>query len=201
MKHISMVTFVIGLSLLLLLIATPLRSEPQDLPYQPETFTPLPVIEPLEPIQKFEPLPIVETEILELGTLPIKHVLRPELTKAAFQLVKLQSEKGATTTPENWLLALEWCESNGDNTAINEIDRDGTSSYYAYQFKPATFRNYAERYGVIDRGLSHQNLMEELKDFENTRATVQGMMKDPSVIWENQFPDCVKNHIGRPPET
>ena len=130
----------------------------------------------------------------------MKYALRPELTKAAFDLVVLQRSRGATSTPENWLLALEWCESNGDNTAINEIDRDGTASYYAYQFKPSTFRNYAEKYGVIDKGLSHAELMEALKDFQKTRATVQGMMEDPSVIWESQFPVCVKDFIGRPPK-
>lgn len=180
---------------LALLITTPPQSEPQDLPQQPEIFTQLPTLEKFEPTHT-----TVDTEILELETLPIKHALRPELTKAAFDLVTLQRLKGATSTPENWLLALEWCESNGDNTAINAIDLDGTASYYAYQFKPATFRNYAEKYGVIERGLSHRDLMDQLKDFEQTRATVRGMMADPSVRWETQFPACVTKYIGRPPE-
>lgn len=195
MKHISLIALAIGLSLPLLLIATPHRSEPQPSPLPPETYQNIPPIEPLKPIEILEPSIISPAEIP-----PMKYALRPELTKAAFDLVVLQRARGATSTPENWLLALEWCESNGDNTAINEIDRDGTSSYYAYQFKPSTFRNYAEAYGIIDKGLSHQGLMEALKDFEKTRATVRGMMQDPSVIWENQFPDCVRKHIGRPPQ-
>jgi hypothetical protein len=180
---------------LALFITIPHKSEPRDLPQQPEVFTQISTIKEFE-----ETHTTVDKEIIEPETLPIKHPFRPELTKAAFDLVKLQRANGATTTPEVWLLALEWCESNGDNTAINNIDLDGTPSYYAFQFKPSTFRHYGEKYGVIERGLSDQELMNELKLFEKSQATVRGMMTDPSVKWENQFPDCVRKHIGRPPE-
>lgn len=193
MKQISTIAIAIGLALLFLLI-TPQRSEPQHVPEQSNTFEPLSVIEPLPEIEILE----VQKRIPEVP--PVKHPFRPDLTKAAFELVKLQRQIGATTTPDTWILALEWCESNGDNTAINEVDLDGTASYYAFQFKPSTFRHYGEKYGVIERGLSDQELMNELALFENSEATVRGMMTDPSVIWENQFPDCVRKHIGKPPE-
>ena len=131
---------------------------------------------------------------------PIKLKGQPELTKEAYDLVIDNRATGIESTPETWILALEWCESNGDNTAINEIDLDGTPSYYAFQFKPSTFRYYAETYGIIEKGLPEQDLMNELADYKNTRATVWSMMQDPTVKWENQFPWCVTKYIGRPPK-
>lgn len=194
MKHISTIALAIGASLVFLLVATPHSSEPIE---TPDT---IPERKATTSIQTVEPLPIIEpVKFSPKGVAPIKQAGRDVLTKAAFDVVKLQRQLGTSTTPGTWILALEWCESNGDNTRINLIDRDGTSSYYAFQFKPGTFRNYAEKYGVIDRGLSNFLVFEQLKDFEKSRATVWGMMSDSSIVWENQFPDCVKKHIGRPP--
>ena len=194
MKHISTIALAIGASLVFLLLATPHSSEPVETPETiPETVA-------TTSIQTVELLPIIKpVAFVSKGVTPIKQAGRAELTKAAFDVVKLQRQLGTSTTPETWILALEWCESNGDNTRINVIDRDGTSSFYAFQFKPSTFRNYAEKYGVIERGLSDFLVFEQLKDFDKSRATVWGMMSDASIVWENQFPDCIKKHLGRPP--
>ena len=65
MKHKSIIASAIGLSLLLLLIAKPLGSEPQDLPHTPEIFEPIPVIEPLPTVEILEPIPIQTKEQVE----------------------------------------------------------------------------------------------------------------------------------------
>lgn len=113
----------------------------------------------------------------------------------------------ASTTPEHTLThaqeiyasALEWCESNARGGAINEVDLDGTPSFYWYQFKPGTFRGYGEKYGLIEKGKTDPEILELMKDYELTRSIVEHMIPDPAVRWENEFPDCVKTKIGRPP--
>lgn len=100
---------------------------------------------------------------------------------------------------EAWIDRLEACESQNDPTAINPKDRDGTPSYYSFQFKPATFRSFGEAYKVLPRGLTHDELMEALKRRDLQRAIVSHMIGDPSVRWGSQFPDCVRIHIGLPP--
>lgn len=104
-----------------------------------------------------------------------------------------------TEEQEAWIDRLRHCESRGDDSAVNEVDRDGTSSYYAYQFKPGTFRAFGEAYGVLPRGLTRAELMEALKRTDLQRAIVEHMIGDPSVRWGQQFPDCVRIHIGMPP--
>lgn len=101
----------------------------------------------------------------------------------------LRVQANGTKDPEEWLLALEWCESNEDPTAINPVDRDGTASYGLLQFKPDTFTGFAKAYGVPG----------DLMDPDAQRAIVRAMMHDKSIDWSWQFPDCVKRHIGWPP--
>lgn len=100
---------------------------------------------------------------------------------------------------EVWLYVLEWCESQGRPEAVNQVDRDGTPSYYSFQFKPSTFRFYGEKYGVIEKGLSEADLMEKLKSYELQREIVKNMIFDNTVKWTQQFPDCVKKY-GLPPK-
>lgn len=100
---------------------------------------------------------------------------------------------------EVWINALEWCESQGVTTAINEEDLDGTPSYYSFQFKPSTFKFYGELYGVIEAGVPHEKLMELLKSHDLQKEIVTNMIHDPGVEWEKQFPGCVKK-LGRPPK-
>lgn len=98
-----------------------------------------------------------------------------------------------------WRGALEWCESRGKNTAINAVDRDGTPSYYAFQFKPNTLRYYGERYGLIAKGKSDAEIMELLAHYEIQSAIVDKMILDPTTVWEKQFSECVRK-LGRPPK-
>lgn len=103
-----------------------------------------------------------------------------------------------THEQEVWLYALEWCESRGVKTAVNPEDRDGTPSFYSFQFKPATFLNYGIKYGVIAATTSPTELSELLKSYEAQREIVTHMISDKSVNWHQQFPDCVRKN-GLPP--
>lgn len=95
---------------------------------------------------------------------------------------------------EVWLYALEWCESNGNNNAINPKDRDGTPSYGAFQFKPSTFKGYAAKYKMFDS----QPLDSLVMNYAMQRAIVARMIDDPTVRWSNEFPACSRK-IGLPP--
>jgi len=93
------------------------------------------------------------------------------------------------TTREQWLADLIACESRGNPDAINPKDRDGTPSYGLLQFKPSTFEMFSKAYKIEG----------ELMDPEAQKAIVIRMMDDKSVVWENQFPACVRK-LGRPPQ-
>jgi hypothetical protein len=116
-------------------------------------------------------------------------------------LAAIRAPVPVALTPEQdaWIDDLQVCESRGDPTQVNWHDRDGTPSYYAFQFKPPTFRSFGEAYRVIPRGLSHAELMEALKRTDLQRAIVAHMIHDPSVVWARQFPDCTQVYIGMPP--
>jgi hypothetical protein len=103
-----------------------------------------------------------------------------------------------THQQEVWMNALEWCESNAINTSVNWYDRDGTASYYAFQFKPGTLREYGEKYGVIQKGKTAAEIMVLLKDYTIQRAIVEYMVEDPHTDWRHQFPDCSRK-LGTPP--
>lgn len=98
-----------------------------------------------------------------------------------------------------WTYALEWCESRGNPEAINQVDRDGTSSYGAWQFKPATLWHYGTLYGVP--GMPKLQAID--KAFVMNRDT-QSAVLDQMVLhrdeikWSQQFPDCTKK-LGYPP--
>jgi hypothetical protein len=104
-----------------------------------------------------------------------------------------------TTTQSEWRDDLEMCESGGNSEVINPLDKDGTPSYYAFQFKPGTFRGYGEQYKVIPKGLSTEELMEQLKSRQLQSDIVGYMILDPQVNWFTQFPDCVRR-LGLPPQ-
>ena len=101
---------------------------------------------------------------------------------------------------ETWLSALEWCESRGVGSAINEVDRDGTPSYYWYQFKPETFLGFGIAYGLLDASTTPEKAAELMRtDYDLTRDIVRHMAQDPSVDLRRQFPDCINTKIGMPP--
>lgn len=91
-----------------------------------------------------------------------------------------------------WSYALEWCESHGQAGAINPKDRDGTPSYGAFQFKPSTFVYYADMFGVATSS--------GYMDYESQRKVLEAMLlNEKKIDWDQQFPDCVKHHVGQPP--
>jgi len=95
-----------------------------------------------------------------------------------------------THRQEVWLNVLEWCESRGNPNAINEIDRDGTASYGAFQFKPTTLDYFADKYGITTT---------TLMDYATQKAVVtQMILHRDDINWHQQFPDCVKK-FGVPP--
>ena len=96
-----------------------------------------------------------------------------------------------------WISALEWCESKGNHGAINPKDVDNTPSYYSFQFKPSTFKYYGEKYGVIEKGLSQNELLESLKSHYLQREIVSFMLSDKTVKMNKQFPACVRS-LGLP---
>lgn len=99
---------------------------------------------------------------------------------------------------EAWVHALEWCESRATN-AINPEDNDGTPSYYYWQFKPATFQEMAEKYGIIEKGKTADEIMELLKSYEIQHKTINAMVRDgKNQNWDKLFPACVAK-LGRPP--
>ena len=97
-----------------------------------------------------------------------------------------------------WLHALEWCESSGTKTAINEKDLDGTPSYYSFQFKPSTFKQYGIKYGLLSKRVTDETVEAKLASYELQRQMVMRMMFDRSVRWNREFPDCVRR-LGPPP--
>lgn len=98
-----------------------------------------------------------------------------------------------------WVFALEWCESRGIKEAINPADTDGTPSYYSYQFKPDTFRKYAERYSIIATTTPDAEVKSLMTDYDTATQIINRMIDDPKVNFKQEFPDCVKNKVGMPP--
>jgi len=103
---------------------------------------------------------------------------------------------------EVYLHALEWCESRGIQTAVNPKDRDGTPSYYSFQFKPDTFKWLVVKYEILNK--EDVNTLEKVKknmaNYELQKLIVKHMLFDSTIKWENKFPDCVNKKIGRPPK-
>lgn len=91
-----------------------------------------------------------------------------------------------------WISALEWCESRGRPTAVNAKDRDGTPSYYSFQFKPSTFQAMKIRYGI-------EGVIESQED---QQKILEAMVLDTKITnneWRySLFPGCVAK-LGLPP--
>lgn len=100
-----------------------------------------------------------------------------------------------------WIYALEFCESSGNNNAVNPKDRDGTPSYYAFQWKPDTFIYYAsKRYKIIRDDLEFADYMNLMSDYDLQLEIIKRMVGERDKIkWLNEFPVCVKK-LGLPPK-
>lgn len=113
--------------------------------------------------------------------------------------IKLEPKYPMLSHPQElWLASLEYCESRGNKNAINKVDLDGTPSYYSFQFKPGTFKSYGEKYGVIGKGKTPDEIMELMKSYDLQKGIVTFMIHDSTVVWKKQFPDCVRK-FGLPP--
>jgi hypothetical protein len=131
---------------------------------------------------------IVATTIITTGTIGKADAKDVEPVQSKF-----------THRQEVWRFALEWCESGGDPSKINPKDLDGTQSFYSFQFKPGTLKRYGEKYGLIEKDLSDEIIMEKLKGYELQKDIVGEMMNDPGINWRREFPGCVKK-LGLPPK-
>ncbi len=97
-----------------------------------------------------------------------------------------------------WLHALEWCESSGIPSKINQKDLDGTASYFSFQFKPSTFKAYGIKYGLFSRGITDEEVTNRLNDYHLQKKMVSLMINDRRVNWRREFPDCARR-LGPPP--
>lgn len=116
--------------------------------------------------------------------------------------VEMPSEKSDPSLDHRrdvYIHALEWCESRGYNTAINEKDKDGTASYYNFQWKPSTFKGYAIKYRVLPKGLEDSDYFNWMADYDMQHAMLQKMVRDKDVVWSNEFPACTRM-LGMPPK-
>lgn len=96
------------------------------------------------------------------------------------------------TPTDIWIAKLEQCESGGNWKALNPKDTDGTPSKGRFQFKDKTFNWLAKKYDIATTSIWNGDEQEKI---------VRRMIVDPSINLRNQFPDCIKNHIGMPPVT
>ncbi len=110
----------------------------------------------------------------------------------------LRWSEALTHEQEVWLHALEWCESRGVKTAINPQDLDGTPSYYSFQFKPSTFKQFGIKYGLFPRAIKDEEITSKLDDYSLQKKIVSIMINDSAVRWSREFPACVRA-LGRPP--
>lgn len=127
-----------------------------------------------------------EEEIIETAEATVTVTKTEPEAEAPKPIAKIVT---ASESREEWLAKLIQCESHGNPEAINPKDRDGTPSYGLLQFKPSTFEMFSKAYKIEG----------ELMDPEAQKAIVRRMMDDKSVVWENQFPACVRK-LGRPPQ-
>lgn len=108
--------------------------------------------------------------------------------------LKIESIKFPSITHQQdvWINALAWCESHGNEKAINPVDKDNTPSYGEFQFKPQTFATLSKRYGVVG----------DIMDGKSQRKIVEYMILDKTIsnneLRFHQFPDCIQHKIGLP---
>lgn len=99
-----------------------------------------------------------------------------------------------------WRYVLEWCESRGDKNIVNPKDKDGTASYFSYQFKPGTLKRYLDRYKLLDtKEMEKADLINWTHDYDLTTEILNRMMGErESINWKREFPQCVAKY-GLPP--
>lgn len=127
---------------------------------------------------------------------PEVHVIYPEKKDPP----KWESSEDSLLTADQlaWRDELAQCESSGDPLAVNPIDRDGTSSYGLYQFKPGTLIGISRAYLTIY--IDEKNVMQAIYDpIVQNAALAQMIHHRDEINWHQQFPACVAR-LGIPPE-
>lgn len=135
--------------------------------------------------------------IIIIGALIPKTVAHgPELSQPA-QAVEMLSHQQKV-----WLGALEWCESRGVHEAVNPNDKDNTPSYYSFQFKPGTFKDFGIKYNLVPADVADEEVMELMESYELTYKIMEHMVIDEEITnkqWRDSlFPGCIKK-LGTPP--
>jgi len=98
-----------------------------------------------------------------------------------------------------WIFALFYCESSGDNLAINPKDLDGAPSYGLAQWKPETLKYYATRYGLLPDNLETSDYINWAFDPDLSYELLARMIGERDKInWKKEFPLCIKK-VGIPP--
>ena len=95
-------------------------------------------------------------------------------------------------TGENILVdTMAICESTDNPLAVNLVDRDGTSSFGRFQFKPKTLRHYADKYRLADvSAWDEADTMNWIYDGEFQEQIFRKMLYDKGVVWTQEFPVC-----------
>jgi len=133
----------------------------------------------------------IATIVAIVITLTAIHYVTARITAVHYEAPEV-IQPTLTHRQEVWMNVLEWCESRGNNEAINPMDNDGTPSYGAFQFKPSTLDYYAEMYGVPTT---------TLMDYDTQKAVVtQMILHRDEINWYQQFPVCVRKN-GEPPSS
>lgn len=69
------------------------------------------------------------------------------------------------------------CESGGKNNKI--VDINGYYSYGILRFQLATFREYGEKYGLIEKGLTNERLRILIMDKDLQIKLTEKILKEP----------------------
>ena len=130
----------------------------------------------------------------------IQYEIEPEIIQKENWADKGEFKYAPTHRQVIYRSVLEWCESRGDNSALNPKDKDNTPSYSNYQFKWQTLRYYADRYKLLPNDLEKEDYINWAYDYELTTEIANRMIGERDKInWKKEFPDCVKRY-GVPPK-
>lgn len=93
------------------------------------------------------------------------------------------------------LADLRKCESSNNDTKINPVDTDGTSSYGRYQFKPSTLYYFATRYKILTN-VEPKEIQNVIMDGELQERVLIEMLKEDSseAFLLQQFPACSRKY-------
>lgn len=92
------------------------------------------------------------------------------------------------------LKKLGMCESSNRPNIKPHLDVDGQYVYGKYQYKIATFRRHAEKYGLIAKGLTNKQIIEQLYIEDNQDKLTTLILNDGG--WRNWY-NCWRKIDGK----